>query len=160
MSCLAAVAVAAASLVLVLVGAPASAATDDPAPPSDGASLLAPDGKEASTEVEAGVAAGCSGHLDNVHKSGGTASVHGRTVCIPSTRNFVSLSIGYVGWFGERYAVGGNSNTGSSSTVSSQAKSVCSGLEEQTWRAFGYHSAVIAGTTHYANTSQDGRFSC
>ncbi|WP_158252392.1 hypothetical protein [Cryobacterium sp. Y57] len=55
----------------------------------------------------------------------------------------------------------GDDATGySGKDASGQVKSVCSGTGQQTWRAFGYHSAIIGGTTYYGNTSRDGRFTC
>jgi hypothetical protein len=111
--------------------------------------------------AQTGVATGCYGKLDNVHKSGGMASVHGQTVCPTGSKNFVSLSIGYLGWFGERYAVSYNSAAGTGNkTADGQVKSICSGKGLQTWRAFGYHSTFQGGSTKFGNTSIDGRFSC
>jgi len=119
--------------------------------PASGASTFA---------VSTGVAPGCAGTLDAVHPSAGLASVHGRTTCAGSSRNFISLSIGYIGWFGERYAVAYNSAQNAKTYVEGQVKSVCAGKGWQTWRAFGYHSSVLGGRTYYGNTARDGRFNC
>ncbi len=157
---------------LALMPVTAASAQTGPTPPpptdppvtglsSDGSTATPPKGGASTQAVQTGIAPGCSGALDYVHRSGGTASVHGRTSCAQSSRNYISLSIGYIGWFGERYAVSGNDATAiNGQTASGQAKSVCSGTGEQTWRAFGYHSAIVGGTTYYGNTSQDGRFTC
>lgn len=157
---------------LVLGSAAAASADTGPTPPPptapasagltiDGTATTSSSGRLSTLAVQSGIVPGCSGSLDYVHKSGGTASVHGQTTCATSSRNYISLSIGYIGWFGERYAVSGNDATAiGGATASGQVKSVCSGTGEQTWRAFGYHSAIIGGTTYYANTSRDGRFTC
>ncbi|MGO2750205.1 MAG: hypothetical protein ACTIA6_09160 [Pseudoclavibacter sp.] len=133
-------------------------------PPGSGesTSMVAPE-VEVTNEraVVAGFAPNCNGFIDDVHKSGGMASVHGRTVCKTSGRNFISLSIGYIGWAGERYAVSGGSATAlGGKTANGFAKSVCSGKGNQTWRAFGYHSATIRGTVYYGNTMKDDAFWC
>lgn len=119
-----------------------------------------PAGGASTFAVSTGVAPGCSGTLDTVHRSAGLASVHGRTTCAGSSRNFISLSIGYIGWFGERYAVANNSAQNAKTYVEGQVKSICSGKGWQTWRAFGYHSSILGGKTYYGNTARDGRFDC
>lgn len=155
----------------LLMAQPAVAAASDPpdAPVSGvtSAPLVAPDGVgpkpiPGTDGYSTGIvpAVGCGADLFEVHKSGGMASVHGRTTCAGASRNYISLSIGYIGWFGERYAVAYNDATSSRTYVEGQVKSVCSGMGWQTWRAFGYHSTTRDGRVYYGNTDRHGRFDC
>ncbi len=165
-------AVALVSALLAGGSSAASAAMPIPARSTDAIAVtgqLALDGSAATVSASAPlhrgasgtIIPGCSGTLDRPHRSGGTASVHGRTVCAVSSRNYVSLSIGYLGWFGERYAVsGGDATAFNGRAASGFAKSVCSGKGWQTWRAFGWHAVRVDGVAYYVNTSHDHRFTC
>lgn len=109
-----------------------------------------------------GVPYDCYGVIDNVHKSkyGAFASVHGRTACLSGSGNYISLSIGYTGWFGECYGVQYNDGAGPGGNVAkTQVKSDCGGKGVQNWRAFGYYSTFHAGKHKYA-TPQEARFEC
>ena len=98
---------------------------------------------------------GCDGATFNVHKSKGFASVHARTTCKTSgLDNNVATNIGYVGWFGERYAMGRGKQTEAS------AKSYCVGKGKQTWSASSTHRTIIGNTVFLARTGNSASFTC
>lgn len=163
-----------AGALLAGVSSPASAAASatDPAhaKPVDQseATLTAPPAPAASNGMAtaAGVAtvvkaSACTGQTMNVHKSQGFASVHARTSCpTPGNNKNVSTSLGYIGWFGERYALSHGGKNGNGKTVETFAKSVCSGKGWQTWRSSSTHRVTIGSTVHLARTGDDSRFNC
>lgn len=106
-------------------------------------------------------ASACVGNTMNVHKSRGFASVHARTSCPnPGNNKNVSVNLGYVGWFGERYALSHGGKNGNGKVVEAFAKSVCSGKGWQTWRAKSTHRVTIGSTVYLARTGDDSRFGC
>lgn len=104
---------------------------------------------------------GCDGATFNVHKSQGFASVHARTTCkISGLDNNVATNIGYVGWFGERYAMSYGNASGRGKATEAFAKSYCVGKGLQTWSASSTHRTTIGNTVYLARTGQNARFTC
>lgn len=156
-----------ASALLTGLSSPAHAATQEtgsvePAAPASAPLTATP--TTTSTGVLAPLAylyGGCDGMTMNVHKSAGFASVHAKTYCRVSGHNKnVATNLGYVGWFGERYAMSYGSKSGNGLSVETFAKSVCSGKGWQTWRASSTHRTTIGNTVFLARTGDDSRFNC
>lgn len=122
-----------------------------------------PTGEFLSSSAWVGIRPGCYGQTDTPHyaySEPGLASAKGRTVCPGSTRTSINLSVGYIGWFGERYRTVSKFSQNTLQSVNSQVKSDCRGTGTQTWRAISNHSALVGGQTNFGRTSSDGRFSC
>jgi hypothetical protein len=105
---------------------------------------------------------GCYGQTDYPHWSSDYASVHARTKCsVALPELYVETDLYRSRWYGWQYLTWDQSQT-SWLTTSYDATPhwYCKGVGTYTYEGDSYHEVNGGGTTYYAYTYNDGRFSC
>lgn len=107
------------------------------------------------------------GYVENAHKSGGMASVHGgiRNCTSAPTERFVSVTLQKRGWFqwhNTKTYTGYFAQSDGVKKLDVDSKAVCGNTSLQTWRGETAARVTVGGTHYYGSyvSASETRFAC